>query len=162
MKDEKKPKSQTLYRIGFCLVIVVVFLTGPLHTAGQEKPLFTENFRLFNHYEGYNGLFTRGCWPGTGNMSNQAQITQFKDKPRVSTGKLFSEIFLGAAANVACGFAGAFVGYQIAKEDGIPACPLLHGGIVVLFKRGVKGKRREAGKLRSWEAKKKKEKKKRR
>lgn len=116
MKEEKKPKTGTIFRVGFCLVVAVVLLTGTLHTAAREKPVFTGNSRLFNHYGDDNGLFSQGYLSGVG-MSSQAQIEPIKAKPRVSGGKLFGEIFLGMVGNVAGGYAGAFLGYKVAKEN---------------------------------------------
>jgi hypothetical protein len=60
MKDEKKPKSRTFYRMGFCLLLAVVFLTVSLQTAALEKPVFTGNSRLFNHYGDDKGDFKVG------------------------------------------------------------------------------------------------------
>jgi len=37
MKDEKKPGSRTSYRIGFCLLLAVVFLMVTLQTAARSK-----------------------------------------------------------------------------------------------------------------------------
>lgn len=59
MKDEKKPKSRTFYRMGFCLLLAVVFLTVSLQTAAREKSVFTGNSRLFNHYGDDNGLYIK-------------------------------------------------------------------------------------------------------
>jgi hypothetical protein len=116
MKDVKKPKSRTFYRVGFCLLMAVVLLTVSLQTAAREKPVFTGNSRLFNHYGDDNGLFSQGYWSGL-DMSNQEPIEPIKDKPNVSAGKLFGEIFLGMVGNVAGGYAGAFLGYKVAKEN---------------------------------------------
>ncbi|MFC2141035.1 hypothetical protein ACFLQP_01925 [Acidobacteriota bacterium] len=114
MKDEKKPKTRTNYRVGFCLLLSVVFLTVSLQTAAREKPVFTGNSWLFNHYGDENGLFSHGYWPGV-DMSNQEPIEPFMHKPGVSTGKLFGEIFMGMLGNVGGGFLGALVGSQVTK-----------------------------------------------
>ena len=114
MKDEKKPGSRTVYRVGFCLFLAVVFLTVSVPTAAQETPLCAGDSRLFSHYGDDNGLFSQCSWSGMASMSNQARIN---DKPRVSTGKLIGEIFLGMVGNVAGGYAGSLIGYQIGKEN---------------------------------------------
>ncbi len=116
MKEEKKPGSTNSYRIGFCVLLAVVFLTVTLQTAAREKTVFTGNAGLLNHYGNDNGLFSHGYWSDA-DMSNQEQIQPIKDKPRVSGGKLFGEIFMGMLGNVAAGYGGGFIGYQIAKEN---------------------------------------------
>ena len=116
MKEEKKPGSKNFYCIGFCLLVAVVFLTVTLQTAAREKTVFTGNVGLFNHYGNDNGLFSQGYWSDAG-MSNQEQIEPFMHKPQVTTGKLFGEIFMGMLGNLAGGYGGAFIGYQIAKEN---------------------------------------------
>ena len=115
MKDEKKSKTGTIYRIGFCLLLAVVFLTASLPTAAREKPVFTGNSMLFNHYGDDNGLFRQGYWSGL-DMSNQEPIEPIKDKPRVSAGKLFGEIFMGMLGNVGGGFLGGLVGIGVAER----------------------------------------------
>jgi hypothetical protein len=117
MKDEKKPKSRTCYRIGFCLLLVMFFLTVSLQTAAREKTVFTGNSGLFNHYGDDNGLFSQDYMSGM-NMSNQAQIEPIKDKPRVSGGKLFGEIVMGMLGNIAGGFGGALIGGHVSEGDG--------------------------------------------
>jgi len=117
MKDEKKPKTGTIYRVGFCLLLAVVFLTVSLQAAARERTVFTGNSRLFNHYGDDNGLFSHGNWTGL-DMSNQEAIEPINNKPHVSAGKLFGEIFLGMVGNVACGYAGGFLGYKVAQENG--------------------------------------------
>jgi hypothetical protein len=94
--------------------MIMFFLTVSVPTAAQEKPLFAGDSRLFSHYGYGNGLFSQCYWSGMASMSNQAQIN---DKPRVSTGKLIGEIFLGMVGNVAGGYAGALIGYQVSKEN---------------------------------------------
>ncbi len=136
MKNEKKQKSRSFYRIGFCLLMVVVFLTVSLHIAAREKPLFTGNSRIFNHNGDYNGLFSQGYWYGKANMSNQAQIEKIKDKPRVSTGKLFGEIFLGMVGNVAGGYAGGVIGYNIDRNSGNDGWFAGFGGAIVGYFTG--------------------------
>ena len=116
MKEEKKPKTGTIYRVGFCLLLAVVFLTVSLPTAAREKTVFTGNSMLFNHYGDDNGLFSQGYWTGL-DMSNQEPIEPIKDRPRVSAGKLFGEIFMGMLGNVGGGFLGGLFGSQIAKTD---------------------------------------------
>jgi len=118
MKEEKKPGSRNFYRIGFCLLSAVVFLTAALQTAAQEKKVFTGNPGLFNyyHYGDDNALFSQGYGSGV-DMANPSPIEPIKDRPRVSGGKLFGEIFLGMLGNVAGGYGGALIGYQISKED---------------------------------------------
>lgn len=115
MKDENKPKTRTFYRVGFCLLMVVVFLTVSLQSAAREKPVFTGNSGLFNHYGDDNGLFSHGYLSGI-DMSSQAQIEPIKDRPRVSTGKLFGEIFMGMLGNVAGGFVGGLIGIGVAER----------------------------------------------
>jgi hypothetical protein len=117
MKDEKKSKTGTNYRVGFCLLLAVVFLTVSLSTAARENPVFTGNSRLFNHYGNDNGLFSQDYLSGM-NMSNQEAIEPIIDKPRVSATKWVGEIFLGMAGNVACGYAGGVLGYTMAQKNG--------------------------------------------
>jgi hypothetical protein len=116
MKEEKKPWRSTFYGFGFCVLLAVVFLTVTLQTAAREKTVFTGNAGLFNHDGDDNALFSQGYGSGV-DMSNPAPIEPIKDKPRVSGGKLFGEIFLGMLGNVAAGYGGSLIGYQIAKED---------------------------------------------
>jgi len=116
MKEEKKPVSRTYYHIGFCLLLAVVFLTVSLQTAAREKTVFTGNAGLLNHYGNDNGLFSQGYWSGAA-MSNQEQTQSIKDKPRVSGGKLFGEIFMGMLGNIGGGFLGALIGSQVAETD---------------------------------------------
>lgn len=116
MKEEKKPGSRTFYRVGFCLLVAVVFLTVSIQTAAREKIVFTGNAGLFNHYGDDNRLFSQGYWAGA-DMSNQEQFQPVTDKPRVSGGKLFGEIFMGMLGNIGGGFLGGLFGSQIAKTD---------------------------------------------
>ncbi len=115
MKDQKKPGSSILYRIGFCVFLAVVFLTVPYHTAAQEKPLFTGSSGLFSNQNGdAKSLFKNEYRFGTGYMSNQPQIGQIDSKPRVSALKFLAEILVGVAGNVGGGYAGVFIGLKIA------------------------------------------------
>lgn len=132
MKAEKKPKRRNLYCIGFCLLVAVVFLMASDQTAAREKPVFTGNSGLFNHYGNDNGLFSQGYWSGL-DMSNQEQIEPIKDKPRVSTGKLFGEIFMGMLGNVGGGFLGALFGSKIVEDDSEALIP---GGVVLGYFTG--------------------------
>lgn len=115
MKDEKKSKSRTFYRVDFCLLVAVVFLTISLPTAAREKPVFTGNSRLFNHYGEDNGLFSQGYLSGL-DRSNQEAVEPIIDKSHVSHERLIGEIFLGMLGNVACGTAGAIVGKKVASR----------------------------------------------
>lgn len=129
MKDEKKTKSRTFHPILFCLFLAVVFLTLSLHITAQEKPLFTGNSRIFNHYGDYNGLFSQGYWSRKANMSNTVRIEQIKGKPRVSAAKFCGEILFGIVGNVAGGYGGGYGGAllmsQIANSE--------EGGYIGLF-----------------------------
>jgi hypothetical protein len=116
MKEEKKPKTRTNYRVGFCLLLAVVLVTVSLQTAAREKRVFTGNPGLFNHYGNDNSLFSQGYWAGD-DTSTREQFEPIKDKPRVSGGKLFGEIFMGMLGNVGGGFLGGLFGSQIAKTD---------------------------------------------
>jgi len=116
MKEERKPGCRNFYRIGFCLMLAVVFLAVSLQTAAQEKSGFTGNPGLFNHYGNDNSLFSQGYWSGV-DISNQEQLQSIKDKPRVSGGKLFGEIFMGVLGNIGGGFLGALIGSQVAETD---------------------------------------------
>ncbi len=115
MKERRKPGSRTFYRVGFCLLLAVVFLTVSIQTAAQEKKVFTGNSMLFDYYGDDNGLFSQGYWSGL-DMSNQEPIEPIKDKPRVSAGKLFGEIFMGMLGNVGGGFLGGLVGIGVAER----------------------------------------------
>jgi hypothetical protein len=116
MKEEKKPGSRTFYHVGFCLLVAVIFLTVSLQTAAREKTVFTGNVELLNHYGNENGLFSQGYWSGE-DRSNQEQIEPFMHKPRLTTGKLFGEIFMGMLGNIGGGFLGAIFGSQVIKAD---------------------------------------------
>jgi hypothetical protein len=130
MKDEKKPGGRAVFRIGFCLFLVVIFMTVSVPTAAQETPLCAGDSRLFGHYGDDNGLFSQCYRSGMGRMSNQAQIN---DKPRVSTGKIIGEILLGMVGNVAGGYAGALIGYQVSKKDDDEWFDGFGGGILGYF-----------------------------
>jgi hypothetical protein len=130
MKDEKKTKTGTIYRVGFCFFMSVVFLTVSLQSAPREKPLFTVNSWLFNHYGDDNGLFSQGYLSGV-DMSNQEQIEPIKNKPRVSAGKLFGEIFMGMLGNVGGGFLGASIGSGVIEDDGEGLIPM--GAVLGIF-----------------------------
>jgi hypothetical protein len=114
MKNEDKPKTRTIFCIGFCLVIIVAFFTVSLQAAVREKPVFTGNSRLFNHAGNDNSLFSPVYWSGL-NMSNRGLDDLLDNKPQVSTGKLFGEIFVGILGNVGGGILGALVGTQLDK-----------------------------------------------
>jgi hypothetical protein len=118
MKEEKKPRSRTFYRAGFCLLMAVFFLTVSLQTAAREKTVFTDNAGLLNHYGNGNdnGLFSQWYWSGA-DMSNQEQIQPIKDKPRSRGGKLFGEIFMGMLGIIGGGFLGAIFGSQVREVD---------------------------------------------
>jgi hypothetical protein len=116
MKNGYKPENRTISRIGFCLVIAVIFLTASLQTAVREKPVFTGNPLLFDHYGDDNGFFSHGYWSGL-DISNQGAIEPINDIPRVSTGKLFGEIFVGMLGNVGGGILGALIGSQVVEDD---------------------------------------------
>ncbi len=116
MKEEKKPWRSTFYGFGFCVLLAVVFLTVTLQTAAREKTVFTGNAGLLNHYGNDNGLFSQGYWSGV-DISNQEQLQSIKNKPRVSGGKLFGEIFMGMLGNIGGGFLGALIGSQVAETD---------------------------------------------
>jgi hypothetical protein len=116
MKEEKKPGSRTFYSVGFCLVLAVVLFTVSLQSAAREKTVFTGNVGLFNHYGNDNGLFSQGYWSGA-DMANQEPIEPFMHKPRVTTGKLFGEIFMGMLGNIGGGFLGGLFGSQLTKGD---------------------------------------------
>ena len=131
-KEEKKPGRKTFYGFGFCVLLAVVFLTVSLQTAAQEKSVFTDNPGLLNHYGNENGLFSQGYWSGA-DMSNQEQIESIKDKPRVSGGKLFGEIFMGMLGNIGGGFLGAIFGSQVIKAD---EEALIHGGAALGYLTG--------------------------
>lgn len=116
MKDEKKPKCRTFYRVGFCLLLAVVFLTVSHQTAAREKTVFAGNAGLFNHYGDDNGFFSQDYLSGL-DRSNQPQVGQIKDKPRVSAGKFLGEIGLGMLGNIAGGFGGALIGANVSEGD---------------------------------------------
>jgi hypothetical protein len=84
-----------------------------LQTTAQERSLFTGNSRLFNQYVYGNSLFSTGHLSGMENLSDQAQT---RDKPRVSGSKLFGEIILGMAGNVAFGYGGALLGILSGRD----------------------------------------------
>jgi hypothetical protein len=115
MKEEKKSKTRINYRVGFCLLMAVVFLAVSLQTAAREKPVFLGNSGLFNHYGDDNGLFSHGYWSGM-DTSTREQIEPTRHKQRVSTGKLFGEIFMGMLGNVGGGFFGGLIGIGVAKR----------------------------------------------
>jgi hypothetical protein len=112
MKNGNKPKNRTISRIGFCLAMIVAFFTVSLQAAVRDKPVFTGNSRLFNHYGVDNSLFSPGYWSGK-DMSNWEPGDSIDDKPEVSTGKLFGEIFVGMLGNLGGGILGALVGSQL-------------------------------------------------
>jgi hypothetical protein len=132
MKEEKKPGSRTFYRIGFCLLVAVIFLTASLQTAAREKTVFPGNAGLLNHYGNDNGLFNQGYWSGE-DRSNQEQIEPFMHKPRVTNGKLFGEIFMGMLGNIGGGFLGAIFGSQVIKADEEALIP---GGVALGYLTG--------------------------
>jgi len=114
MKNGNKTKNSTGYRINFCLVIAVVFFTVSLQGVAREKPVFIGNSRLFNHAGNDNSLFSPGYWSGK-DMSNRDMDDLLDNKPRMSTGKLFGEIFMGILGNVGGGILGGLVGAQLDK-----------------------------------------------
>jgi hypothetical protein len=114
MKNGSKPKSRTISRIGICLVVIVAFFTVSLQAAVREKPAFTGNSRLFNYAGNDTSLFSPAYWSGK-DMSNWEPGDSIDEKPRVSTGKLFGEIFVGILGNVGGGILGALVGSQLDK-----------------------------------------------
>lgn len=136
MRYGNKPKNGTISRIGFCLVITVVFLTVSFRAAAREKPVFTGNSRLFNHAGDDNSLFSPGYWSGL-DMSNQEPGESIKDKPRVSTGKLFGEIFVGILGNIGGGFLGATIGIIMIKDDGEGLIPM--GAFLGIFPGAILG-----------------------
>jgi hypothetical protein len=114
MKNENKAKTRAISRIGICSVVIVAFFTVSLQAAAREKPVFTGNSRLFNHAGNDNSLFSPAYWSGL-NMSNRGLDDLLDNKPRLSTGKLFGEIFVGILGNVGGGILGALVGTQLDK-----------------------------------------------
>jgi hypothetical protein len=107
-----------LFLLPFIVSGQTFFLTvpiSPVPPAAREKSLFALVPGLFNHYGDDNGLFSRCYWAGPGRMSNRAPIA---DKPRVSTGKVIGEIFMGVVGNLAGGYAGAIIGYNIDTKIG--------------------------------------------
>ncbi len=123
MKDRRKAKKRPGPPIGFCLVPLVVFLTVSLQSAFREKPLFTGNSSLFNHGGDDHRLFSSGYWAGL-NISGREPGEPIKDKPRVSTGKLFGEIFVGMLGNFGGAFLGAVIGTVMIRDDGEGLIPV--------------------------------------
>jgi len=116
MKNGSKPKSRTISRIGICLVMMGAFFTVSLQAAVREKPVFTGSTRLFNHAGNDNGLFSPAYWSGE-DMSSREPDDLLDDKPRVSAGKLFGEIFVGILGNVGGGVLGGLIGAVLIRGE---------------------------------------------
>lgn len=94
--------------------MVMIFLFVSVPGAAREKSLITVDNRLLYQYGDNNRLFNQTHWSG---MKDSLNLSHTADKPGVSTGKFFGQVLLGIVGNVAGGYAGAFIGYELDKGD---------------------------------------------